>query len=255
MEKTEQPKAIVIGLDGAEWNLIQPWTDKGELPTFKKMMQSGVWGELESSLPPVTFPAWKCYSTGKNPGKLGVYWWVDVDFERRKFNIHDSTSFRSLEFWDLMGRKNIRVGIINMPSTFPPKRLNGFMIAGFPASDGSKYTYPQKLKEELVRKFDYRINPRHHIHVYKKEALDEIRVLVEKRFDVARAYLNDVDFMHLTIFYLDDVQHFFWKNKELLLEFYQAIDTRISELWNLIGKERINMGYYSPMCTWRMVRW
>ena len=237
MEKTGQSKVVVIGLDGAEWNLIQPWTEKGKLPTFKRLMQSGVWGELESTLPPVTFPAWKGYSTGKNPGKLGVYWWVDIDFERRKFIIHDSTSFKSQEFWDFMGRKNIKVGIINMPSTFPPKRLNGFMIAGFPASDGSKFTYPLELKEKLVRKFGYRINPRHHIHVYEKEALDEIRELVVKRFEVAVEYISEVDFMHLTIFYLDDVQHFFWRKKKLLLEFYQAIDTRISELMDLIGDE------------------
>lgn len=230
-------KGLVIGLDGAEWRLIKPWIDEGRLPTFKRLVEGGSWGELISSLPPVTFPAWKCYSTGKNPGKLGVFWWADVDFEGGKLILHDSTSFKSYEFWDYMGSENIKVGIINMPSTYPPKRVNGFMIAGFPATDRSEYTYPPELKEKLKKRFEYRINPKHHIHVYRKEALDEISELIEKRFEVAREYINKVDFLHLTIFYLDDVQHFFWKRKELILEFYQTIDSRISELIDLMGPE------------------
>lgn len=237
MERLSRTKALVIGLDGADWKLMKPWIDQGKLPTFKRLVDRGVCGELESTLPPVTFPAWKCYSTGKNPGKLGVYWWAAVDFEKGKFSIHDSSSFKSDEYWDYMGRDDIRVGIINMPSTFPPKKVNGFMIAGFPASEGSKYTYPSGLKDKLVRKFDYRINPKHHIHVYQKEALDEINDLIEKRFQVAMEYINEVELMHLTIFYLDDVQHFFWRNKEVILELYQTIDSQISKLMDLLKEE------------------
>jgi len=69
-------KVLVIGLDGATWDLIEPWAEEGKLPTFKMLMENGTWGELESCIPFVTYPAWKCYSTGKNPGRLGVYWFL-----------------------------------------------------------------------------------------------------------------------------------------------------------------------------------
>jgi predicted AlkP superfamily phosphohydrolase/phosphomutase len=66
-------KVIIIGLDGATWNLIKPWADKGLLPTFKELMEKGVWGELESTVPPWTIPAWYSLFSGKSPVKLGFF--------------------------------------------------------------------------------------------------------------------------------------------------------------------------------------
>jgi predicted AlkP superfamily phosphohydrolase/phosphomutase len=64
-------KILVLGIDGASWNLVDDLIQAGNLPTIKKMKTKGVAKDLKSCLPFVTFPAWKCYSTGLNPGKLG----------------------------------------------------------------------------------------------------------------------------------------------------------------------------------------
>src|SRR5512134_915321 len=66
-------KIVVIGLDGATFDLIHPWVKEGHLPTFRKIMEEGSWGELESTMPPLTGPAWSSFITGKNPGKHGIY--------------------------------------------------------------------------------------------------------------------------------------------------------------------------------------
>ena len=34
-------KVVVIGLDGATFDLIHPWVKEGHLPTFKRMMEEG----------------------------------------------------------------------------------------------------------------------------------------------------------------------------------------------------------------------
>ena len=65
-------KVFVLGLDGATFDVIKPLIEKGLLPTLKKLLEEGTHIPLTSSIPPVTVPAWKCYSTGKTPGKLGV---------------------------------------------------------------------------------------------------------------------------------------------------------------------------------------
>ncbi|MFW6121196.1 MAG: alkaline phosphatase family protein, partial [Petrotogales bacterium] len=72
-------RVIVIGLDGAHFELIEPWLKKGELPNIKKCIEEGVSADMEVCLPPVTSPNWKCYSTGLNPGKLGIFWWENID--------------------------------------------------------------------------------------------------------------------------------------------------------------------------------
>lgn len=66
-------KVAVIGLDGATFDLLNPWINQGKLPTFKKLMDMGCWGPLESTLPPLSPPAWTSFMTGKNPGKHGIF--------------------------------------------------------------------------------------------------------------------------------------------------------------------------------------
>jgi predicted AlkP superfamily phosphohydrolase/phosphomutase len=53
-------KAIVIGLDGASFELIEPWIEEGVLPNIKRIREKGVYGGMMSCLPPVTAPNWKC---------------------------------------------------------------------------------------------------------------------------------------------------------------------------------------------------
>ena len=37
----------------------------------------GSWGRLESTIPPVTAPAWTSFMTGKNPGKHALYHFIE----------------------------------------------------------------------------------------------------------------------------------------------------------------------------------
>jgi len=77
-------KLVVVGLDGASFELLDPWIEEGSLPNLRKIKDSGVYGDMESCLPPVTSPNWKCYSTGKNPGKLGIFWWENIDVKNKR---------------------------------------------------------------------------------------------------------------------------------------------------------------------------
>ena len=223
-------KVLVVGIDGATWSLIKPWADEGKLPTFRRLLKNGAWGELRSSIPYMTYPAWKCYSTGKNPGKLGVYWFLSLDFKNRRIVTHSSLSFKADEFWDYLGRRGFKVGIINMPTTYPPKRINGFMISGFGASNEDIYTTPSSLKKELEEKFNYQVNPSRWIKYHSTEALEDLEELILSRFRVAQRFISKVDFLHLTIFFVDNIQHYFWNDKKILLRFYQKIDKNLGRL-------------------------
>ena len=211
-------KVIVIGLDGATWNLIKPWADRGELPTFKKLMKKGIWGTLESPFP-VTVPSWACYSTGKNPGKFGVFDWIKVDIKKRKLRIINYQDIRSKEIWDYLNEYGVKTGIINIPHTYPPKKVDGFMISGMLASEISNYTYPKSLKEEL-KEIGYRIHTKYPLDIItknnKRKYVDDVKSLIKLRFEVAKQKINDVDFIHLTVFYIDYLQHFLWNDAEVL---------------------------------------
>lgn len=106
-------RTLIIGLDGATWDVIKPLAEEGGLPTFKKLMEEGVWSDLESTIPPITVPAWFSLSTGMNPGKIGLF-----DFINRKDNSYklyptSSRDFRGKAIWNYVsaGDGDKKVGI------------------------------------------------------------------------------------------------------------------------------------------------
>ncbi len=153
-------RLLIFGVDGATFDLIRPWVATGHLPNFGRLMADGVQGELESTLPPVTSPAWPTFMTGCNPGKHGVF-----DFIRPKadgFDLVNSSSIRQPTIWRILSDAGIRVGVMNVPVTYPAQPVNGFMITGLLSpTRGGDICYPP----DLLRRYEptlgpYRISPR-----------------------------------------------------------------------------------------------
>lgn len=144
------PKVFCIGLDGATFDLIRPWAESGQLPTFKKIMDGGAWSELRSTVPPVTASAWSSFMTGKNPGAHGLF-----DFMQRRRDSYDLAPVSVLDrdgkaVWDLIGEAGKKVIVMNVPVTWPPQPVNGLVITGMLTPRGAdQYTYPRELAGEL----------------------------------------------------------------------------------------------------------
>ena len=221
---------VVIGLDGASWDLIAPWIEYGILPNLKYLKENGTWGYMQSQLPPVTCPNWKCYSTGKNPGKLGVFWWEIVDTKNRKIMIPNSESFHGKEIFDYINERGLKVGVINMPTTYPPKEIKGFLVAGGPDCVENDYTFPPNLQSYLEQKYHYRVHPPYPIYTNQAthKEVEAILQLIDTRFQVAKDFLNQVDFLHMTVFYINVLQHFFYQDKPVEIA-WKRIDQRLGE--------------------------
>ena len=234
-------KLIVFGIDGGNWELINPWIDNGLLPNIKKLRDGGCYSDHSSCLPPVTYPNWKCYSTGKNPGKLGVYRFDRIDCREKKLQLFNSKSFKSREIWDYMNANGIKTGIINMPTTYPPKKVDGFMVSGGPdatetryRSEISGYTYPDNFEKYLKEKFNYRLHPYPYLSSKNdgEEEINSILELIDMRYALALDQVDKVDFLQVTCFYINAMQHFFW-NGEPVKRAWMKIDKNIGKL---IGK-------------------
>src|ERR1051325_7593885 len=145
------PKVVVIGLDAATWTLIRPWMAEGSMPNLARLMKGGVSGTLESILPPITPPAWTSFMTGKNPGKHGIFHFVETEHGGYAMNYANATSRRSPTVWKLLNDAGYSVGTMNIPFTYPPEPLDGFQISGLDTpSANSEFVYPASLKRELI---------------------------------------------------------------------------------------------------------
>jgi predicted AlkP superfamily phosphohydrolase/phosphomutase len=204
---------IVLGLDGANWALLDPWLDDGTLPNLAALREAGVDRDLRSCLPPVTCPNWRCYSTGKNPGQLDVFWWEAIDTENRTLTTPTSRSFDSANLWDYLGDDGRTTGVMNLPMTYPPFDLDGWMVAGGPGSDQDAYTTPPELADDLDSR-GYRLHPETPVTANDDTAAARALVdLIDDRLSTFRDLLKErpVDVAHLTVFYINVLQHFFYR--------------------------------------------
>jgi len=231
---SKQRQLLVLGLDGADFELIGDWLDEGDLPNLQKLIRRGTSGPLRSSRPPVTSPAWKCYSTGKNPANLGVFWWRQVDRNNRRIVGAEAGLFRGAEIWDYLGSAGYQSGVVGMPLTYPPKAIRGVMVAGDPYAREEGYTFPPEFRRFLEEKFSYRIRPRQLMSVKagpQEEAVEEILRVIRQKFQVAGYFLEtgNFDFVHMTTFYLNHMQHTCWKG-EPSRRAWKLVDEEVGKL-------------------------
>ncbi len=208
-------KVCVIGLDCAAPELVfDLWADL--LPNLRGLMQSGMYGPLESTIPPITVPAWMCMMTGKDPGTLGIY-----GFRNRRDHSYDGLAFASSKMvqeaalWDVLAEHGKRTIALGVPLTYPPRPIHGLLVTDFLAPNvESDYTYPPELKAEIKAVVgEYLFDTREFRTEDKAKLLDDIYTMTSRRFQLAQHLLTTKpwDLFIMVEMGPDRIHHAFWK--------------------------------------------
>lgn len=112
-------RLLIIGLDGASWEIIDPLIQQGQLPHIARLVREGARGKLRSLEPMISTMLWTTISSGKLPDKHGV----------RDFSV-SSHSVLCKRIWDIVAQQHCPVGVYGHMITWPPDPLEGFMIPG-----------------------------------------------------------------------------------------------------------------------------
>jgi predicted AlkP superfamily phosphohydrolase/phosphomutase len=249
-------KVLIIGMDGATPQLLFPWTRKGELPNLARLRDGGTHGILLSTVPPATFPAWSSFMTGTNPGKHGLF-----DFTARVKGTYavefvNSTYRRMPTIWKLINDAGYRVGVMGMPSTYPPEHLDGFMISGFdsPVATGieGSFVWPRDLYGRIKRDVGkYLITDFQELQIgpgWHDMAFEKLMTAIDRKEKIAKYLLDreEVDVFCILFGESDTVSHHFWsafdresprynkalgeKHGEAILKIYRRIDAAIGSI-------------------------
>jgi predicted AlkP superfamily phosphohydrolase/phosphomutase len=131
--------ALVLGLDGASWDVIDPLLRAGRLPHLAAWRAEGVAARLASTVPPMSFPAWSSFATGLGPGRHGLF-----DFTQKlpgayRLRFTNASDRLGATLFARASRAGRRVLALGMPASFPPERVDGLLVSGFdaPVSSGS----------------------------------------------------------------------------------------------------------------------
>lgn len=123
-------RSAVIGLDGAAWQLINDMLDNGVMPRLKAIKDAGASGVLQSTVPTYTPPAWTSAATGVNPGRHGVYGFVEGHAQYERQELMHAGKVKSATVWEMANAQGLRAGIFHLPLTFPARDLDGWMVSG-----------------------------------------------------------------------------------------------------------------------------
>ena len=232
-------RVLVIGLDGGTFDIIKPLVAQGKLPTIGKLMKGGVYGDLISTIPPVTSPAWPSFMTGKNPGKHGVFDFVGRGKGYSKV-IKNARDIKAKTLWRFLSEAGKTCIVVNVPVTYPPEKIKGCIVTGMLTPPGACYAYPVDVYKEL-KKMGYGPQKGGLRKCSSPEKLLNYLVRTASKQAEAVLYLmdkfNDWDFCMVVFRETDIIQHIIWQNRDMIFELYQKIDMFIDDLINRIGKE------------------
>jgi predicted AlkP superfamily phosphohydrolase/phosphomutase len=200
---------VLIGWDGATFDLLRPWAEQGVLPNLASMLSGGSARQLRTIIPPVTPAAWTSILTGMNPGKHGV-----LDFN--EFNATDylqedklinSTHIAGTTILDLMGDRGLRVCSLQLPLTYPVWPIKGLMLAGIPNPDDSQcYTYPPDRDFGPLRPAKMRPQMAY------QELFDNHDFHIRKLTDICCEQIKeDYDLVCVYFRECDDFHHLYWR--------------------------------------------
>jgi predicted AlkP superfamily phosphohydrolase/phosphomutase len=255
-------KLLIIGIDGAAFELITRWAEEGKLPWFQRVMDQGVSGILRSTIPPLSPPAWASFMTGKNPAKHSVFSFRVQDpcsyiVSRQLVN---SGSIRAETMWQILSRHNKRVGVVNVPLTYPPIPIKGFVISGVLSPRSVQNSvYPPEMSHEVADLDSLWMDWRKKVETVGTcadvdmssfvTAMDTIWQSTSSTMQrLYRKYFPKLDCLMIMIPLLDVVSHYMWKYidpycpgyseeeaseyRGKVLRYFQGVDELVGSLYN-----------------------
>jgi len=254
-------KLLIVGLDAATLDLVNPWVGEGKLPNIAQLMKEGVSGRLASILPPITPPAWTSFMTGKNPGKHRIFHFMEAEPGSYSLRYVNASSRCAKTIWKMLSDAGFSVGTMNIPFTYPPEHLNGFQISGMDTpSEKSAFVYPPEIRDELegllgrftldVRYLGYMSTDRR-----REEVLAEME-RIDQQWLQASLHLMEkhpAQVLMFTFMSVDTVQHYFWhymdashhyhdpvgakRFGDAILRVYERLDRAVGEMLKKVSTD------------------
>jgi predicted AlkP superfamily phosphohydrolase/phosphomutase len=233
---------VIIGIDGMDYDLVQQWKD--DLPIMSQMIKSDTFYPLESVFPPDSVPAWASIYTGLNPTEHGVL--QHINYLSKGGVAINIDNFKGRTFWDIAGKRDKKVCIINPFLAYPVWPVNGVMINGPSFGKGHVLSFP----ETIVNKGSDIPRLGGLVEFPRKDALKEFIYINQKDvrcitdFAIKMFEKDNYDLRFVTFLNLDRVQHFLWRYfdeddptypgrnefKNIIKEYYILFDSIIGKM-------------------------
>jgi len=240
LKKKKQKRVCVIGLDGVPFGLLQEFARTGVMSTVGRIIDSGRLHKMKAGLPEISAVSWTDFMTGTNSGTHGIFGFTDFKPKSYDIRFPNFSDVKAPTIWDKLGEMGLRSIVINQPSTYPARPLQGVLISGFVAVDLAKAVWPASLKETLEQS-GYQID----IDTQKsRESPNFLWQELIKTFMGRQKAFNlfwetEWDYFEFVLTGTDRLHHFLWNavvnpehpHHQNVLEYYRQIDRLINKIY------------------------
>ena len=247
-------RVLIIGWDCAAPELVFD-AFRDDMPNTRRLMEEGIHGNLESTIPPITVPAWMCMMTGKDPGELGIYGFRNrKDYSYDNLYIVNSHAVTVPTLWDIVGTHGKKSVVLGVPLTYPPKPFPGWMVSSFLTPNlNTQWCFPPRLKREIAQvASDYLIDVPNFRTERRAELERDLLQMMDARFKLARHLLKTKawDLFVMVEMGTDRLHHAFWRFwdtshrqhepdspfSETMRRYYATLDTELGRLLELVDE-------------------
>ena len=191
-------KVAVLGLSGFAPELVERWL--GDLPELGRMQSEGVWGRMQSTVPPGMAQAWTSALSGKNPGVFGFWDFTyrdDFSYEVDKTIDCKVKDQRVKCLYNILPLWGEKITTINVPVTWPPPHIPGGLSISCLMTPGlaEGFTWPKSLEDEIQELVgDYILDaagPGENYLTMEKEAVEErCQAMDAQRFTLLKHFMG-----------------------------------------------------------------
>jgi len=144
-------RQLLIGLDAMEWNLVERWAAEGKLPTFQRLLNEGLHGELKTTSEQLPDTVWASICTGTNPGKIEKYFYAQYDPSTGNLKNTPDDAIHGVPFWEYLSESGKRVSIVDVPKFPLSRRINGLHLTnwGAHATKTARASFPESLLTDI----------------------------------------------------------------------------------------------------------
>lgn len=256
-------KLLFLGVDGADWQILLPMINRGELPNMEKLIRRGSYGVLNSMERMESPLLWTTMATGKSPEEHGITDYV-VKIPGKSKPVPIGSGQRKVKaLWNILSEYNETVAFLDWWASYPAEEVNGFIVSDRYDSGEEDAIYPSKATEELSsylniteeeldelqkRFTPYRYDPEFKEYSPTTEHYQDNRRILTLRYHLKRDLAMIDTACHLIENYEPDIVSIYIKGTDGLAhitwKYYKP--TSLNAIFDVSREERLNFGDILP---------
>jgi predicted AlkP superfamily phosphohydrolase/phosphomutase len=258
LKSKAKPRAVVVGLDGVPFSLLKELEQGGHIPNMASIFANGYFGQTSVCIPEISSVSWSSFMTGTQSGEHGIFGFMDMEPGTYKMYFPNFTHLKAPTLWDDLASRGKKAVVINMPSTYPARKISGVLISGFVAIDINKAVHPPALIPRL-NEIRYRID------VDTMKAREDHEFFVQDLYSTLEGRRRAVDLLWEDIDWdifvvvvtgTDRLMHFLWNAYEqqqhpyhgAFFDYFAKVDAFVGQVYDrflaLNGSTRGKNGFY-----------